>query len=52
MYVTKAERTEKSKLEAYFAQFRQHIVGIDQEFESPYGTKNGVYGLDCFWTII
>ncbi|QCE42379.1 aminotransferase class V-fold PLP-dependent enzyme [Psychroserpens sp. NJDZ02] len=43
MYVTKAERTEKSKLEAYFAQFRQHIVGIDQEFESPYGTKKMVY---------
>ena len=43
MYVTKAQRTEKSELETYFSQFRQHIVGIDQEFESPYGLQKMVY---------
>ena len=43
MYVTKAERTKKSELETYFSQFRKHIVGVDQEFESPYGTQKMVY---------
>ncbi len=43
MYVTKAQRTKKSELESYFSQYRQHIVGIDQEFESPYGIKKMVY---------
>ncbi|SFJ61388.1 aminotransferase class V-fold PLP-dependent enzyme [Olleya namhaensis] len=43
MYVTKAQRTEKSELEAYFSKFRKHIVGIDQEFESPYGTQKMIY---------
>lgn len=43
MHVTKAQRTEKSELEAYFSKFRQHIVGINQEFESPYGLQKMVY---------
>lgn len=43
MYVTKAQRAEKSELEAYFSKFRKHIVGIDQEFESPYGTQKMIY---------
>ncbi|WP_281847606.1 aminotransferase class V-fold PLP-dependent enzyme [Olleya namhaensis] len=43
MYVTKAQRTKKSELEAYFSKFRKHIVGIDQEFESPYGTQKMIY---------
>ena len=30
-------------LEEYFAQFRQNIVGIDQEFESPFGRKKIIY---------
>ncbi|KRD10560.1 selenocysteine lyase [Flavobacterium sp. Root901] len=30
-------------LETYFQDFRQHIVGIDQEFMSPFGKKNIVY---------
>ncbi|MDG1528514.1 MAG: aminotransferase class V-fold PLP-dependent enzyme [Polaribacter sp.] len=30
-------------LEQYFSQFREHIVGIDQTFESPYGTQNLIY---------
>jgi len=30
--------------ENYFNRFRRNIVGIDQEFESPYGIKKIVYG--------
>lgn len=30
-------------LEDYFSKFRQNIVGIDQEFVSPYGTKKIIY---------
>jgi len=33
-----------SNLENYFKKFRENIVGIDQEFESPYGSKKIVYG--------
>ena len=33
-----------SNLEKYFEKFRKNIVGIDQEFESPYGIKRIVYG--------
>ena len=43
MYTTNAKRTETSKLETYFSQFRKHIIGIDQEFESPYGKQKMVY---------
>lgn len=32
-----------SALEKHFAQFREHIIGINQQFESPYGVKNIVY---------
>lgn len=31
------------ELEAYFNTFRQHIIGIDQTFESPYGIKEIIY---------
>lgn len=30
-------------LEAYFKSFRNNIIGIDQDFESPYGTKKILY---------
>ena len=30
-------------LEKYFQTFREKIIGIDQEFESPYGRKRIVY---------
>jgi hypothetical protein len=30
-------------LEAYFAPFREQIVGIDQTFESPYGVQKIIY---------
>ncbi len=36
--------TQKTtSLEQYFAPFRQQIIGIDQEFDSPYGRKKIVY---------
>ncbi|TNJ47261.1 aminotransferase class V-fold PLP-dependent enzyme [Tamlana fucoidanivorans] len=34
---------KSSELENYFAQFRDHIVGIDDEFDSPYGRKKILY---------
>ncbi len=30
-------------LESYFAQFRKNIIGIDEEFDSPYGKKRIIY---------
>jgi len=30
-------------LENYFEQFRKNIIGIDQEFDSPYGKKRIIY---------
>jgi selenocysteine lyase/cysteine desulfurase len=30
-------------LEKYFAEFRENIIGIDQEFETPYGLRKIVY---------
>ncbi len=33
----------QTKLEQYFQQFRENIIGIDQEFESPYGRKKIIY---------
>ncbi|HRO74233.1 MAG TPA: aminotransferase class V-fold PLP-dependent enzyme, partial [Saprospiraceae bacterium] len=32
-----------SKLEAYFEPFRKNMIGINQEFDSPYGRKKIVY---------
>ncbi len=34
---------ESTKLEQYFQQFRNHIIGIDQTFESPYGEQKLIY---------
>ncbi len=33
-----------SNLEKHFEKFRKNIIGIDQEFDSPFGTKKIVYG--------
>jgi len=33
----------KSELELYFSKFRNNIIGVGQEFNSPYGTKKIVY---------
>jgi selenocysteine lyase/cysteine desulfurase len=32
-----------TELETYFQQFRKNIIGIDQEFESPFGKKKITY---------
>jgi selenocysteine lyase/cysteine desulfurase len=32
-----------NKLENYFAKFRENIVGIDQDFETPFGNRKIVY---------
>ena len=32
------------ELEKYFEKFRKNIVGINQEFESPYGIRKIIYG--------
>ncbi len=31
-------------METYFGKFRENIIGIDQEFTSPYGKKKIIYG--------
>lgn len=38
-----SETVLATELETYFQQFRKNIVGIDQEFTSPYGKKKIVY---------
>ncbi|OAZ05119.1 cysteine desulfurase SufS [Flavobacterium succinicans] len=35
--------TKETTLEQYFQQFRKNIIGIDQEFESPFGSKKIIY---------
>lgn len=35
--------TKETALEQYFQQFRNNIIGIDQEFESPFGRKKIIY---------
>ncbi|NNK76112.1 MAG: aminotransferase class V-fold PLP-dependent enzyme, partial [Maribacter sp.] len=37
------KETIATDLEVYFQQFRQHIVGVDQTFNSPYGVKRIIY---------
>tara|TARA_R110001583_G_scaffold23999_4_gene88007 strand:- start:331 stop:1833 length:1503 start_codon:yes stop_codon:yes gene_type:complete len=32
-----------SNLETYFQQFRKHIIGVNQTFQSPYGEKEIIY---------
>jgi selenocysteine lyase/cysteine desulfurase len=41
--LTAADTLLKSELEQYFDTFRQNIVGLNQEFVSPFGTKKIVY---------
>lgn len=43
MISTEAPKVTTTELEHYFDQFRQHIIGIDQEFESPFGLKKIIY---------
>jgi selenocysteine lyase/cysteine desulfurase len=37
------ETTFETELESYFHKFRKNIIGINQEFTSPYGVKKIVY---------
>jgi hypothetical protein len=32
-----------TQLEQYFQQFRKNIIGINQDFNSPYGQKQIIY---------
>lgn len=43
MFTTKNQNIKDSILEQYFKPFRENIVGINQEFESPYGTQKIIY---------
>jgi len=39
----KSSKGASSNLEAYFQQFRKHIVGVNQTFQSPYGEQKIIY---------
>ncbi|HNQ27468.1 MAG TPA: aminotransferase class V-fold PLP-dependent enzyme [Aquaticitalea sp.] len=43
MISTEKSKAISSELENYFNKFRKHIIGINQEFESPFGTQKIVY---------
>lgn len=43
MIMTENSKIKTTELEKYFNQFRKHIIGINQEFETPYGTKKIIY---------
>ena len=43
MISTETSTSKPSQLEQHFQAFRQHIIGIDQEFESPFGRKKIIY---------
>jgi selenocysteine lyase/cysteine desulfurase len=43
MISTPTPKTTTTELENYFQKFRQHIIGIDQEFVTPYGKQKIVY---------
>jgi selenocysteine lyase/cysteine desulfurase len=43
LMATDIQNKTASALEAYFAPFRKNIVGIDQEFDGPYGRKKIIY---------
>ncbi len=41
--MTATQPTLPTELEQYFNTFRNNIIGVDQEFESPFGTQKIVY---------
>lgn len=43
MISTATPKFQITELEHYFQQFRQHIIGIDQEFTTPYGKQKIIY---------
>ena len=42
-FQSKSALKKESKLESYFSKFKKEIVGIDQNFESPFGTQHIIY---------
>lgn len=43
MISTETKKSTHTELEAYFQQFRQHIIGVDQEFQSAFGKQKIIY---------
>lgn len=43
MISTETPNAKTTELENYFSQFRKHIIGIDQEFVSPFGRQKIIY---------
>jgi selenocysteine lyase/cysteine desulfurase len=41
--ISSEEKIKTNSLERYFEPFRKNIVGIDQEFDSPFGRKKIIY---------
>ncbi len=41
--LTSSSKNSASSLEAYFAPYREHIVGLNKTFISPYGVKRIIY---------
>ncbi len=41
--ISETKHIEPTKLEAYFQQFRKHIIGQDQTFISPFGEQRIIY---------
>jgi len=37
------DTAQETSLESYFDKFRKNVIGIDQTFESPYGTRKIIY---------
>lgn len=43
MITTPENTVRETELESYFNTFREHIIGIDQEFDSPFGKQKIIY---------
>lgn len=43
MFTTEVKPQKTTELEQYFQQFRQHIIGIDQEFMTSFGKQKIIY---------
>ena len=43
MITTEAKTSHNSELEEYFKAFRENILGVNLEFQSPYGTQRMIY---------
>ncbi|MCB0471179.1 MAG: selenocysteine lyase, partial [Flavobacteriaceae bacterium] len=43
MFSSEEIKATKENLETYFDTFRKNIVGVDQTFETPFGTKKMIY---------